>query len=123
MKNKISYLGYLGIIGVIGLIIRSFTHSIFLVFFFFFGYAEIIPDELFKKNVRKSGFKAFVVNMSINFLVIIASSISATQPNNFSQLEVTSAITVAFILNFIISILTFIINLKYLDYKEKQILE
>ena len=124
MKNKLGYLGYLGFIGILGMWMGSFAHSAFLVFFFFFTYAKVIPDELFKENIKKSALKAFIVNMTINTLIIIVcSSIS-----NFYQFITPNSSMLfygvaSFVLNFVISILIFVFTLMFYGYKEKRALE
>ncbi|WP_055668586.1 DUF3796 domain-containing protein [Desnuesiella massiliensis] len=124
MKNKLGYLGFLGVIGFLGLWMRSFFFSIFLIFFFFFTYAKVIPDELFKENVKKSALNAFIVNMIINaVIVIVCSSIT-----NFYQLSTINSSMVlygfaAFVLNFVISMLIFVLTLMIYGHKEKGVLE
>lgn len=124
MKNKLGYLGFLGAIGILGLLMHSFFYSVFLIFFFFFTYAKVIPDELFKENVKKSALNAFIANMIINaVIVIVCSSIT-----NFYQLSTPNSnmllfSVVAFVLNFIISILTFVFTLMIYGHKEKVGLE
>ena len=66
MKNKMGYLGCIGFIGILGLWVGNFAISTFLVFFFFFTYAEVVPDELFKENIKKAALNAFISNMIIN---------------------------------------------------------
>lgn len=124
MKNKLGYLGFLGFIGVLGLWWRSFTHSAFLVFFFFFTYAKVIPDELFKENIKKSALNAFIVNMIINTVIMMAFTTSANlyQYTNPSSNMMFYGIA-AFILNFVISILIFIFTLMSYAHKEKRLLE
>ena len=124
MKNKLSYLGYLGIIGVIGLAMGSFVISTFLVFFFFFTYAKVVPDELFKENIKKSGLNAFIVNMIINAVILLVSTI-ITNFYHFTSPNSTMLIInfVAFTLSFVISILIFVFTLVYFDHKEKRSLE
>ncbi len=124
MKNKLGYLGFLGFIGVLGLWWRSFTHSVFLVFFFFFTYAKIIPDELFKENIKKSALNAFIVNMIINTIIMVVLTTSA---NIYQYTKSNSNMLfygfTAFVLNFVISILIFAFTLMFYAHKEKRLLE
>lgn len=124
MKNNLGYLGYLGFIGVLGLWMNSFVHIAFLLFFFFFTYANVIPDELFKENIKKSALNTFMLNMIINTLIIIVcSSISNfyqfISPSNNMMLFGIAAFT----LNYVISILIFILTLMHYSHKEKRELE
>jgi len=124
MKNKLGYLGFLGFIGVLGIWWRSFTHSTFLIFFFFFTYSKIIPDELFKENIKKSALKAFIVNMIINIAIMGALT---TITNLYQYTEINSNMIfygfAAFVLNFVISLLTFVFTLMFYAHKEKGLLE
>lgn len=124
MRNKLGYLGFLGLIGILGLWMGSFTHIAFLVFFFFFTYANVIPDELFKENIKKAALKAFIVSMVINTLIMIASSVISnyyqfTSPNSSIMLFVIAG----FALNYVISILVFVFTLMYYGHIEKRELE
>jgi cation transporter-like permease len=124
MKNKLGYLGFLGFIGVLGLASGAFSYSVFLVFFFFFTYSKVIPDELFKENIKKSALCAFIVNMIINTLIMlvcttISISVQYVEPKYIMLL----CCCAAFILNFVISILTFVFTLMYYGHKEKKGLE
>ncbi|HYE09145.1 MAG TPA: DUF3796 domain-containing protein [Patescibacteria group bacterium] len=124
MKNKLGYLGFLGFIGILGLYWRSFTHSIFLVFFFFFTYTKMIPDELFKENIKKSALSAFIVNMTINTVIMTVCTIMT---NLYHYNEPNSSMVffgfAAFVLNFAISILIFVFTLMFYAHKEKSVLE
>jgi Na+/alanine symporter len=124
LKNKLGYLGFLGFVGILGLFWHSFIHSTFLVFFFFFTYANVIPDELFKVNIHKSALNAFIVNMVIN-MVIIAVSTTISNLYQFTEPDITVMyfVSAAFVLNFAISILVFVFSLMYLAHQEKSVLE
>ena len=62
-KNPLSYLGWLGLIGIIGIYYMAPWMITFLLFFFFFTYSKMVPDELFWNNVRRAATKAFAVNI------------------------------------------------------------
>ena len=124
MKNKLGYLGFLGFIGVLGLFWGSFSHSIFLVFFFFFTYSKVIPDELFKENIKKAALSAFIVNMIISTLIMV---VCTTISNIHQYVELNNIMLLygfaAFVVNFTISILVFVFTLMFYAHKEKRILE
>ncbi|MBU3130539.1 DUF3796 domain-containing protein [Clostridium tagluense] len=124
MKNKLGYLGFIGFIGVLGIFWGSFLHSIFLVFFFFFTYSKVIPDELFKENIKKAALSAFIVNMIINTLIMVVCTTITNihqyvEPNNIMLLYGVAA----FVVNFAISILVFVFTLMFYAHKEKSVLE
>ena len=123
-KNKLGYLGYLGFIGVLGLWMGSFAHIAFLIFFFFFTYSNVIPDELFKENIKKSALNAFKVNMIINTSIMILASIISI----FHQFITPNSSMIffglfAFVLNYVISLLVFVFTLIHYGHKEKRELE
>ncbi|WP_298844299.1 DUF3796 domain-containing protein [Clostridium sp.] len=124
MKNKMGYLGCIGFIGILGLWVGNFAISTFLVFFFFFTYAEVVPDELFKENIKKAALNAFISNMIINTVILIVCTLITnfyhfTTPNS----KMLSYSFAAFTLNFVISILIFVFTLIFYGHKEKRSLE
>lgn len=63
-NNKLGYFGFLGLLGLIGL---SGNHS-FFGFFGFFAYLRyftVIPDELFRENVRKAATPSFFTGITV----------------------------------------------------------
>ena len=120
MKYKISYLGYLGFFGLVSLFLGSFTHSVFLVFFLFFNYSSTVPDELFKENVKRSAIKAFVVNMILTTIASFMAFLSVG-PDLPEILATIIIVTYHFI--FMITVLTFVFNLRYLELKESVAIE
>ena len=67
-NNKLGYLGFLGLIGLIGFV-GNFYFFGFFGFLVYFRYFSVIPDELFKKNVRKSASPSFFVSITISALI------------------------------------------------------
>ncbi|MBU3182934.1 DUF3796 domain-containing protein [Clostridium psychrophilum] len=124
MKNKMGYLRCIGFIGILGLCMGNFAISTFLVFFFFFTYAEVVPDELFKENIKKAALNAFISNMIINTIILIVCTLITnfyhfTTPNS----KMLFYSVAAFTLNFVISILIFVFTLIFYGHKEKRSLE
>lgn len=70
-KNPLSYLGWLGLIGIIGIYYMAPWMITFLLFFFFFTYSKMVPDELFWNNVRRAATKAFAVNIGSQTLIFL----------------------------------------------------
>jgi hypothetical protein len=94
------------------------------VFFFFFSYSRLIPDELFKENIKKSALNAFIINMIINTLIIsvctfISNRYQYIAPNNNMLLFGFAAFTI----NFVISILVFVFTLMIYAHKDRSVLE
>lgn len=145
MKNKLAYLGFLGIIGIFGLWSYSLSLGSFLLFFFFFAYAKMPADELFRQNVQKAGMQALCTGLAVDVTIILYSSYQATFVHRFAPEELTPffdaaaqglrnitvssaffghiyAVSVSFILSFVITLSVFIISLFLIDRKERNLL-
>jgi len=71
-KNPLFYFGWLGLLGVLGLYLQTSVLWPFLVFFFFFSYKSMEPDELFWENVRRAGLKSFVAGAAFSVVSLLA---------------------------------------------------
>lgn len=71
MKNKMAYLGFLGFLGLFGLWAGATVFLPFLLCFFFFTYANMERDELFRHNLRRAGLYAAVVNLGLQALILV----------------------------------------------------
>lgn len=69
MKNKLGYLGLLSILGFVGFRGNHYFFG-FFGFAVYFRYFKIIPDELFKDNIRKAATPSFFISIIINALFI-----------------------------------------------------
>ena len=69
-KNPLSYLGWLGFLGVFGVLLAP-SVAPFIICFSFFGYRNMIADELFWKNVNRAAARAFWSAFVLNVFVII----------------------------------------------------
>lgn len=70
-RNPLCYFAVLGIIGFLGVYMMAPAVIVFLLFFFFWGYRDMIPDELFWENVRKAGLRAFAAGMGADAVATI----------------------------------------------------
>ena len=145
MKNKLAYLGFLGVIGIFGLWSQSLSLGSFLLFFFFFSYAKMPADELFRANVQKAGLQALWTGLVVDVTIILYYSYQATFVHRFAPEELTPffdstaqglrditisraffghiyAVSVGLILSFVITISVFIISLFLIDRKERKLL-
>lgn len=124
MKNKLGYLGLLGIVGLVGLYWGSFTHTIFLLFFFFFAFRNTVPDELFKENMKNAALKTVILNLTLNILIMAWSTfVSNTEQLAEIQVDFVTVIAGFQILTFCLSIMMFVFTLMYYTYKESKGLE
>lgn len=137
MKNKLSWLGFLGFIGVYGIFVMTPTLIVFLAFFFFFSYKNMIPDELFRQNVRKAGLRAFYVYLALAGGCLLLLHIRAMQYSfEYFNIYGKDAAFMAeknteqgllalgmFVWSFIVTICTFCFTLMRDSHKEKKLLE
>jgi hypothetical protein len=68
MKNPLGYLGFLGLLGIVSFASYNWTYLWFFAFFIFFRFFWVIPDELFRENIKKSATPAFFTGMVIYFI-------------------------------------------------------
>ncbi len=138
-RNPLCYFALLGVIGFLGVYMMAPAIIVFLLFFFFWGYKDMTPDELFWENVRKSGLRAFAAGMGIDvtaaiFLVVRSwagilgldtqtGSISAADgmvtmsENIFGHYTLLSTF---FTIQMVVSICTFFFTLMYFRKKEEK---
>ncbi|MGL6105609.1 DUF3796 domain-containing protein [Romboutsia sp.] len=62
--NKLGFFGILGFIGLIGIYTGKKEFYSFFAFFVFFQYLNVIPDELFEENLKKSCIPAFFLTLT-----------------------------------------------------------
>jgi hypothetical protein len=65
MKNKLGLLGFLGLLGIVGFFTPNKIYFAFFAFLYFGRYFFVIPDELFKENVKRAATPAFFTGMVI----------------------------------------------------------
>ncbi len=113
LNNKLGYLGFLGLIGLLGLK-GNFYFFGFLGFLVYFRYFKVIPDELFKENVRKAATPSFFV--SIIVIVLVSGYIALLK--NATVQDVVSSLAIGLAMNFALPIFVFTGILVYLEIHE-----
>jgi len=113
MNNKLGYLGFLSLIGFVGLTGNYYFFS-FFAFLVYFRYFKVIPDELFKENVRKAATPSFFV--SITTTALIGGYIALLK--NASVQNVLSGFAIGLAINFALPIFVFTGILVYLEIHE-----
>lgn len=113
MNNKLGYLGFLSLIGLVGLTGNYYFFS-FFAFLVYFRYFKVIPDELFKENVRKAATPSFFVSITITALI---SGYIALLKNANVQ-DIASGLATGLAINFAIPIFVFTGILVYLEIHE-----
>ena len=113
MKNKLAYLGFLGLIGLGGIMGKPSLFS-FLPFFIFFSYAKVIPDELFRENVKRSALRAFIVQTVISVIALSVASILT------DTTFIVGVLIAGLSLNYGIGIIIFALNIAFYERREQK---
>ncbi|MCC0782267.1 DUF3796 domain-containing protein [Clostridioides sp. ES-S-0108-01] len=112
--NKLGFLGFLGFLGIAGISYTGEIHTIsFCAFFVFFRYFNIIPDELFKENLRKAATPAFFLTLTSLSASMVISIVSYKISNIENGLGIS----------FSVAMISFIGIFAYLQHKEGKGLE
>lgn len=69
-KNPLSYLGWLGVLGLFGVCFAP-TLVPFVLFFTFFSYGKMIPDELFWQNVNRASARGFWSVFGLDSMILL----------------------------------------------------
>ena len=114
MKNKLAYLGFLGFIGIGGILLLKPPLFAFSPFFIFFSYRNVIPDELFWENVKRSAFRAFIMQILISSAALAIGSIM-TDAN-----LATGVMVAGLSFTYAIGIVVFAWSLSHYERKERE---
>lgn len=118
--NPLSYLGWLGIVGIIGVNTGDFLLQLFLGYFLFFVYRNVPADELFWLDVRKAGTRAFIMNIILNSVMIVA---IVVMENSGVPTTMSSTIIKGFGVVYLTCLMYFIMTLKHFEKQEKKSVE
>lgn len=110
MKNPLGYLGFLGLLGILSFISQHWTYLWFFCFFIFFRFFWVIPDELFRENVKRSATPAFFTGM---VLYVITAALTAFHIS-------TSVYVAGLVIGFASSFLVFAVLLAIYSYRESR---
>ncbi len=109
MKNKLGFLGFLGLLGLLGFFSENKIFFCFFGFLVYFRYFAVIPDELFKENVRKAATPAFFTGVVIYTLTGALTAFSIS----------TTVYVTCLVLGFVVSFFLFTGIFVYYEMKEK----
>lgn len=112
-KNYLGYLGLLGLVGFTGFAGNYYLFG-FFGFFVYLGYFRVIPDELFKENVRKAAAPGFFVSIATS---TIFTGYSITLQGDSAE-EIASTLATGLALNFALPIFVFTGILLYCEFGE-----
>ncbi len=76
MKNKLGFLGFFGALGLLGAYTGQSGYYGFFGFCAYFYYFTVIPDEMFRENVRRAAAAAFFVLMAVSGIGLGAALVS-----------------------------------------------
>ncbi len=114
MKNKLAYLGFLGLLGFTGFFGDPWLFC-FFANFTFFSYIRVVPDELFWNNVRVCATRGFFIFFVLSNCLVVTSLLLAMSNNAFAVKFIITGFTLVMVL----CELMFLLNLEYLERKER----
>ncbi|AEY64521.1 hypothetical protein Clo1100_0232 [Clostridium sp. BNL1100] len=82
----------------------------FFGFLIYFRYFTIIPDELFKDNVKKAATPAFFISVTVTAMTIVLTAI----------IKLNLILSMGLIISFIVSMIVFTILLMTYEYIESR---
>lgn len=82
IKNKLGLLGFLGLLGLLGFFTGNSSFYGFFSFFCFFIFSSVLPDELFKNNVKKAAKNAFFTSVLVFPVVALWSIVTSYSIEN-----------------------------------------
>ena len=118
MKNKLSYLGVLGLLGFAGFFGEPLLFC-FFANFTFFSYIRVVPDELFWNNVRACATRGFFIFYVLSNCLVVISLLLSVNSSAFAA----KFIITGFALVMVLCELMFLLNLEYLERKERKCID
>lgn len=110
MKNMFGCFGLLGLLGIIGIITDNRAFLGFFGFLVYFRYFNVIPDELFRDNVKKAATPAFFISVLLSSITIFISA----------AMNQKLILSFGLMIGFIISMLVFTTLLMVYEYAENR---
>lgn len=111
--NPLGFLSLFALIGYLGFTTENNAFFSFWSFLYYLKYFTVVPDEMFKANVKTAGSIAFFIGLF---------SVKLTIPISYFFYDLIPPIY-TFLSGYVVSIFTFTIVLGYLEHKEQQGLE
>ena len=108
MKNKLGFLGFLGLLGILGFIENNNAYFGFFGFLFYLRYFMVIPDELFRLNIRKAATPAFFIGMALFAITVVMSAFHVS----------TFIFVIGLVAGFVVSFLVFTFLLVFYELRE-----
>ncbi|MGI5839620.1 MAG: DUF3796 domain-containing protein [bacterium] len=105
-RHGLWVMGFLGLLGLLGLVTDNPGFYGFFGFFGFFGYARLLSDERLRENINAAAKNAFICTVVIYPLANVYAALNG----NYQMVY-----TVAFALNFGISVLVFALSVVFYE--------
>jgi hypothetical protein len=70
MKNKLGYVGFLGLLGIVGFFAHNYVYFALFSFLYYLRYFWVIPDELFRENIRRAASPSFFTSMVLYAITV-----------------------------------------------------
>jgi len=106
-RSWLKYLAFLGMLGLLGIFTTNKGYLGFFGFFGFFGLGSIPKDERLENNINKASRNAFLTAIVVFVLSILYSLFTPD----------LSLFIYAFIVNFALQLVVFVISLRIYDRK------
>lgn len=107
--NKFGFLSMIGLLGIFGIVTENRGFLGFFGYVHFIRYFTVIPDELFKDNIRNAGCNGFFAGIGVSTIFLAICLI----------IKKSALFQLAFLSGFIVSMFVFSITLVYYEYKEQ----
>ena len=108
MKNKLGYIGFLGLLGTVGFFAHNNVYFALFAFLYYLRYFWVIPDELFKENVRMAASPSFFTSL---VLYVITVALTAFRVS-------TLIFVIGLVTGFVVPLILFTILLVSFEVKE-----
>ncbi len=104
MNNKLRYVGFLGLLGIA----HNYVYFALFSFLYYLRYFWVIPDELFKENIRRAAAPSFFTSMVLYAITVALSAFHVS----------TLIFVIGLVANFVVPFILFTILLTSFEMKE-----
>lgn len=108
MKNKLGYVGFLGLLGIAGFFAHNYVYFALFAFLYYLRYFWVIPDELFKENIRRAALPSFFTSMVLYAVTVALTAFRIS----------TLIFVIGLVAGFMVPLILFTILLVFFEMKE-----
>ena len=109
MKNKLGWIGFLGLLGIVGFFAHNYLYFSLFALLYYLKYFWVLPDELFKENVRKAASPSFFTGMALYLITVALTAFHIS----------TIVFVIGLVSGFAIPIMLFTLLLEIIEWKER----